>query len=238
MATLFSHQFGLLVAVDGDWTCRIHNIILNTLRAEHSIVVEDLPPLLLHQLAFLKGFWPEVERAQLEVIYLVDPPARSLNRHAAVFSISPTRRLPAEVHSHHTQTFHWAHNTNATATPQILSEELVRPSTWEEIPLPQPEDDVQWRQAWVPANGFYCRGSFGSKHLAITAAMKHGRFRSYRPFCVGGTTTIRQGHASIPCGGVIADTAASHVHDLLRAKDNRRKLRSSLAIPEFVCLFW
>ena len=44
---------------DGDWTCRIRSMILNTLRAEHSIEIEDLPTLLLHQLSFLEGFWPE-----------------------------------------------------------------------------------------------------------------------------------------------------------------------------------
>ena len=42
---------------------------------------------------------------------------------------------------------------------------------------------------------------------------------------------IRQQHVLVSRGGVLADTAAAHFHDLVRSREGRWKLRSALAAP-------
>ena len=42
---------------------------------------------------------------------------------------------------------------------------------------------------------------------------------------------IRQQHALVSRGGVLADTAAAHFHDLVHSREGRWKLWSTLAAP-------
>ena len=49
---------------------------------------------------------------------------------------------------------------------------------------------------------------------------------------------LRQPHCTIPCGGTYADIAASHYYDCIHAKDGRWKLRSSIAVPNYLGMFW
>ena len=47
-----------------------------------------------------------------------------------------------------------------------------------------------------------------------------------------------QDHCMIPRSGTCADIAASHYYDCIHAKDGRWKLRSSIAVPSYVGMFW
>ena len=116
-------------------------------------------------------------------------------------------------------------NTDIRAVINILkNEELIRPSKW-----------CPW---FGSRTGFYCRGSFDSSLHATQSAARHGGIPSSRPWCLGGTSMIRQQHVLVSRGGVLADTAAAHFHDLVRSREGRWKLRSTLAAPAYVAIFW
>ena len=121
---------------------------------------------------------------------------------------------------------------------QILrDEELIRPSKWQEHPSPNRECS-NWNEVWLPPMGFYCRGSLQSQDAAIQSAAQFGGIRTERPVCIGGSARLRQQHCTIPRGGVYADIAASHYYDCIHAKDGRWKLRSSIAVPSYMGIFW
>ena len=40
----------------------------------------------------------------------------------------------------------------------LRDEELIRPSKWQEQPLPNREY-TNWNEVWLPPMGFYCRGA-------------------------------------------------------------------------------
>ena len=62
--------------------------------------------------------------------------------------------------------------------------------------------------------------------------------RHFKQCVIGGNTRLRQEHCVIPRGGAYADLAASHYRDCVRSKDGRWKLRSSIAVPSHVGMFW
>ena len=86
--------------------------------------------------------------------------------------------------------------------------------------------------------GFYCRGSIVSHEAAVKAAAQFAGVHSHRPICIGGAARLRQPHCVIPRGGTYADIAASHYYDCIHAKDGRWKLRSSIAVPSYLGMFW
>ena len=77
-----------------------------------------------------------------------------------------------------------------------------------------------------------------SQEAAIQSAAQFAGIRTDRPVCIGGTARLRQQHCTIPRGGVYADIAASHYYDCIHAKDGRWKLRSSIAVPSYMGMFW
>ena len=162
---------------------------------------------------------------------------RSVGR-TILFLFEPRRQLPGNRRSQSISPFFWAHNTNIHAAIAILKdEELIRPSKWLMQPPPNPEY-TNWNQVWIPPMGFYCRGSLVSQEAAVKAAAQFAGVRSNRPICIGGAARLRQSHCSIPRGGTYADIAASHYCDCIHAKDGRWKLRSSIAVPSYVGMFW
>ena len=116
-------------------------------------------------------------------------------------------------------------------------EELIRPSKWLEDPSPN-RDYTGWNDVWIPPVGFYCRGSLQSNDAAVKSAAQFGGIRSSRPLCIGGKSRLRQEHCMIVRGGTYADIAASHYHDCIHSKHGRWKLRSSIAVPSYVGMFW
>ena len=80
----------------------------------------------------------------------------------------------------------------------LKNEELVRPLKWcDELVL-----------GLAPAHWFLLPGQL---HLIAThSAARHGGITSSRPWCIGGTSLIRQQHVLVSRGGVLADTAAAH----------------------------
>ena len=91
---------------------------------------------------------------------------------------------------------------------------------------------------WLPPMGLYCRGSLVSHDAAVKAAAQFAGVHSDRPICIGGAARLRQPHCTIPRGGTYADIAASHYYACIHAKDGRWKLRSSIAVPNYLGMFW
>ena len=136
---------------------------------------------------------------------------------------SPIATCRTQSHS----TFFWAHNTSMQAAISILrDEELIRPSKWQEQPLPNRD----YANCVVACDGLLL--------AAVKAAAQFAGVHTDRPMCIGGSARLRQHHCTIPRGGVYADIAASHYYDCVHAKDGRWKLRSLIAVPSYVGMFW
>ena len=160
------------------------------------------------------------------------------NHYGIIFSFEPRRRLPNNFRTQSVSPFYWAHNTDSKSAISILKDdELIRPSKWLEDPSPN-EEYTNWNDVWIPPMGFYCTGSLRSNDAAAKSAAQFGGVHSSRPLCVGGKSRLRQEHCMVPRGGTHADIAASHYYDCIHSKDGRWKLRSSIAVPSYVGMFW
>ena len=160
------------------------------------------------------------------------------NQYGILFSFEPRRKLPDNLRSQSISPFFWAHNTDIPSAIGILKdEELIRPSKWQMQPPPNHEC-TNWNEVWIPPMGFYCRGSLVSQEAAVKAAAQFAGVHSPRPLCIGGVARLRQPHGVIPRGGTYADIAASRYYDCIHAKDGRWKLRSSIAVPSYLGMFW
>ena len=140
----------------------------------------------------------------------------SNNKFAVLFHFEPRRAMPTFVL---TLSGHFIGRT--TVINILKNEELIRPSRWCDEPRPD-ADCANWSSVWLPPTGFYCRGSFDSSTHAAQSAARHGGVTSSRPWCIGGTSLIRQQHVLVSRGGVLADIAAAHFHDLVRSREGRR----------------
>ena len=198
----------------------------------------DLPPQLSEQLGLLESCWLYVRRTRIECLQ-IDSRSKhsSSNKFAALFHFDSRRTMLANLSAHAVRSFHWAHNTDVPAVIDILkNEEMIRPSKWCDAPRPD-ADCANWSSVRLPPTGFYCRGSFDSSIHATQSAARHGGITYSRPWCIGGTSMIRQ-HIWVSRGGVLADIAAAHFHDFVHSRAGRWKLRSTLAVPAYVAIFW
>ena len=219
----------------GRWTEQV----LRDISDYFQISRRSLPQQLIVQLGICEEKWPYISRTKRTLHHFsADKKNSQKNLFGIIFSFEPRRLLPDKQLTQSQSTFFWSHNTNVQAALQILrDDELVRPSKWQEHPFPNREC-TNWNEVWLPPMGFYCRGSLHSQEAAIQAAAQFGGIRTERPVCIGGSARLRQRHCTIPRGGVYADIAASHYYDCIHAKDGRWKLRSSIALPSYMGIFW
>ena len=221
--------------VPGRWTEQV----LRDISDYFQISRRSLPQQLIVQLGICEEKWPYISRTKRTLHHFsADKKNSQKNLFGIIFSFEPRRLLPDKQLTQSQSTFFWSHNTNIQAALQILrDDELIRPSKWQEHPSPNRECS-NWNEVWLPPMGFYCRGSLHSQEAAIQAASQFGGIRTERPVCIGGSARLRQQHCTIPRGGVYADIAASHYYDCIHAKDGRWKLRSSIALPSYMGIFW
>ena len=151
------------------------------------------------------------------------------NHYGILFSFEPRRKLPDNLRSQWISPFFWAHNGI------LKDEELIRPSKWQMQPPPNHEY-TNSNEVWIPPMGFYW--SLVSQEAAVKSAAQFAGVHSPRPLCIGGVARLRQPHCVIPRGGTYADIAASHYCDCIHAKDGRWKLQSSIAVPNYLGMFW
>ena len=219
----------------GAWTAEV----INEISREFNIAVDNLPEQLVVQLGVLEKCWPYIQKTRRT--YCRFQPSKKdsrNNQYGILFSFEPRRKLPDNLRSQLISPFFWAHNTGINAAIGILkNEELIRPSKWQKHPPPNHEY-TNWNDVWVPPMGFYCRGSLISHEAAVKSAAQFAGVHSPRPLCIGGVARLRQHHCVIPRGGTYADIAASHYYDCIHAKDGRWKLRSSIAVPSYLGMFW
>ena len=220
--------------VPGPWTAQV----VKEISSHFQISPKSLPPQLIVQLGICEEGWPYI-RKTTRTYHQFSPDKKNSQKNLfGIFSFVPRRLLPDKHRTQSHSTFFWAHNTNMQAAISILrDEELIRPSKWQEQPLPN-RDYTNWNEVWLPPMGFYCRGSLQSHEAAVKAAAQFAGVHTDRPMCVGGSARLRQHHCTIPRGGTYADIAASHYYDCIHAKDGRWKLRSSIAVPSYVGMFW
>ena len=219
----------------GSWTAQV----INEISREFKVSVDTLPEQLIVQLGVCEKCWPYIQKTRRSYCRF-EPTKKDAwkNRFGIFFLFEPRRQLPGNHRSQAISPFFWAHNTNIHAAIAILKdEELIRPSKWLRQPPPNPEY-TNWNQVWIPPMGFYCRGSLVSQEAAVKAAAQFAGVHSNRPICIGGAARLRQSHCSIPRGGTYADIAASHYYDCIHAKDGRWKLRSCIAVPSYLGMFW
>ena len=198
-----------------------------------------VPYLISIQLGVLEKCWPYIQKTS-RAYHRFKPTKKDThgNHYGILFYFEPRRRLPDSFGTQSISPFYWAHNTDIKSAINILKdEEFIRPPKWMEDPSPNGEHS-NWNDVWIPPLGFYCRGSIHTHAAAVKSAAQFGGIRSLRPLCVGGNTRLRQEHCMIPRGGAYADIAASHYHDCVHSKDGRWKLRSSIAVPSYVGMFW
>ena len=221
--------------VPGPWTDQVVREISNYFQ----ISPKSLPQQLIVQLGICEDRWPYIRRTTRTYHHLSpDKKNAQKNLFGIIFSFVPRRLLPDKHRTQSQSTFFWSHNTNMQAAMSILrEEELIRPSKWQMQPPPNREC-TNWNEVWLPPMGFYCRGSLQSQEAAVKSAAQFAGIHTDRPVCTGGTARLRQHHCTIPCGGVYADIAASHYYDCIHAKDGRWKLRSSIAVPSYMGMFW
>ena len=221
--------------IPGPWTAHV----VKETSSHFQISPKSLPPQLIVQLGICEEGWPYI-RKTTRTYHQFSPDKKNAQKNifGILFSFVPRRLLPDKRRTQSHSTFFWAHNTNMQAAISILrDEELVRPSKWQEQPLPN-LDYTNWNEVWLPPMGFYCRGSLQSHEAAVKAAAQFAGVHTDRPMCIGGSARLRQPHCTIPRGGTYADIAASHYYDCIHDKDGRWKLRSSIAVPSYVGMFW
>ena len=221
--------------VPGRWT----NRVVRDISDYFQISPKSLPQQLIVQLGMCEEKWPYISRtARTYHHFSTDKKNSQKNLFGIIFSFEPRRLLPDKHRTQSQSTFFWSHNTNMQAAMNILrDEELIRPSKWQEHPSPNRECS-NWNEVWLPPMGFYCRGSLQSQEAAIQSAAQFAGIHTGRPVCIGGTARLRQQYCTIPRGGVYADIAASQYYDCIHAKDGRWKLRSSIAVPSYMGMFW
>ena len=219
----------------GPWTARV----IQEISREFNISPGSLLAQLIVQLGVCEECWPYILKTR-RTYHRFQPFKKDTrkNHFGIIFSFEPRRLLPDKRRTQSISPFFWAHNTNIHAAINILQdEELVRPSKWLMQPPPN-HDYTNWNDVWLPPMGFYCRGSLVSHDAAVKAAAQFAGVHSDRPICIGGAARLRQPHCTIPRGGTYADIAASHYYDCIHAKDGRWKLRSSIAVPNYLGMFW
>ena len=213
----------------GPWTAEV----LRDISREFGISPAALPEQLSAQLGVLEKCWPYIRKNEGLPLLRAEQEGLSGQSLRDHLPFEPRRRLPDNFRTQSISTFYWAHNTDIKSAISILKdEELIRPSKWLEDPSPNGEC-TNWNDVWIPPVGFYCRGSLRSNDAAVKSAAQFGGIHSSRPLCIGGKSRLRQEQ-----GGTYADIAASHYHDCIHSKDGRWKLRSSIAVPSYVGMFW
>ena len=197
---------------DGQWTDDMLGRIAQHFRSSP----RDLPPQLSVQLGLLETCWPYARKTRMECLH-IDSQSKhgSNNKFAVLFHFEPRRAMPTNLRAHAVRSFQWAHNTDVRAVINSLkNKEPIRPSKWCDEPLPDADC-----ANWSPPTGFFCRGSFDPSLHATHSAARHGGITSSRPWCIGGTSLIRQQHVLVSRGGVLADTAAAHFHNLVHSRE-------------------
>ena len=219
----------------GAWAAEV----INEIAREFNIPADKLPEQLVVQLGVCEKCWPYIQKTRRTYCRFQPTKKDSRNNHYGIlFSFEPRRKLPDNLRSQSISPFFWAHNTDIHSAIGILKdEELIRPSKWQMQPPPN-HDYTNWNEVWILPMGFFCRGSLVSQEAAVKAAAQFAGVHSPRPLCVGGVARLRQPHCVIPRGGTYADIAASHYYDCIHAKDGRWKLRSSIAVPSYLGMFW
>ena len=149
-------------------------------------------------------------------------------------------------------TYTFVHNCPGISLRGILTDGIIRPSTWK-------GDGKSHSTDFFPSLGFYCRCCYpGHSHdsdnrinsdiihqltpelqRALHVASLHGGRTSGRRYFVAGECFSRQfQHYVVRQGGLPCDSIASHFYDVVRNRsDSRYKCRSSTSQVQFAGLF-
>ena len=158
------------------------------------------------------------------------------NQYGILFSFEPRRKLPDNLRSvdlavllgaQHRHQFRHRHLERRGAHPTF---EMAEASTQPRV--------HQLERCVDSANGLLLQREPHSNEAAVKSAAQFAGVQSPSPLCIGGVARLRQHHCVIPRGGTYADVAASHYYDCIHAKDGRWKLRSSIAVPSYLGMFW
>ena len=149
-------------------------------------------------------------------------------------------------------TYTFVHNCPGVSLRGILTDGIIRPSTWK-------GDGKSHSTDFFPSLGFYCRCCYpGHSHdsdnrinsdithqltpelqCALHVASLHGGRTSGRRYFVAGECFSRQfQHYVVRQGGLPCDSIASHFYDVVRNRsDSRYKCRSSTGQVQYAGLF-
>ena len=218
----------------GRWTEQV----LRDISDYFQISRRSLPQQLIVQLGICEEKWPYISRTKRTLHHFsADKKNSQKNLFGIIFSFEPRRLLPDKQLTQSQSTFFWSHNTNVQAALQILrDDELSDLRSGKNIPSPivsAPTGTKSGCRRWdSTAEAASILRSSNPSSCAVRG------IRTERPVCIGGSARLRQRHCTIPRGGVYADIAASHYYDCIHAKDGRWKLRSSIALPSYMGIFW